>query len=248
MNPSILLVLLWLCIGAHPVFASPLENANRLFKSGDFAGAAAAYETILGNDGPRASVYFNLGNSYQSLKKYGPAILAYERARLLTPRDPDLLANLALARKAVAVVEDTAIHPWLDPVIRYLSPNEWSWIVAGSAMFLGGLGLACGVVKLPRKFSIGAAVLATLVLVLGAGALYLLRGESSHGVVLSENAAVRLSPFEKAESLGTAGQGRVVRMGAKRENFQYVEVPGSSLQGWLDAKDIGAISQDIQRE
>jgi len=246
MNPSILLVLLWLCLGAHSAFATPLEEANQLFKSADFAGAAAAYETILDQDGPRASVYFNLGNSYQSLEKYGPAILAYERALFLSPRDPDLLANLALARKAVAVVEDTAIHPCLDAVVRYLSRNEWSWIVAGAAMFLGGLGLACGIVKLPRKFAISAAALAALVLMFSAGVLYLRKGESSHGVVLSKNAAVRLSPFEKAESLGTAGQGRVVRMGAKRGNFQYVEVPGSSLQGWLDAKDIAAISQEIQ--
>ncbi len=230
------------------VFATPFEEANQRFKSGDFVGAAAAYEKLLADEGPRASVYFNLGNCYQSLKKYGPAILAYERARLLTPRDPDLLANLALARKAVAVVEDTAIHPWLDAVIRYLSRNEWSWVLVGAAMVLGVLGLACGVLKFPRRFSISVATVSTFVLVICAGVLDLLQGESRLGVVLSENATVRLSPFEKAEPLGTAGQGRVVRMGPESGSFQHVEVPGSSLQGWMDAKDVGAISQEIQRK
>ena len=43
----------------------------------DLAGAAAAYEKVIAADGPRASVYYNLGNSYQQLKQYGPAILAW---------------------------------------------------------------------------------------------------------------------------------------------------------------------------
>lgn len=230
-----------------PIFAKPLEEANQLFRSGDFAGAAAAYETILKNDGPRASVYYNLGNSYQSLKKYGPAILAYERARILAPRDPDLLVNLELARKAVAVVEETTIHPWLDGVIRYLSRNEWSWILAGAALFLGGLGLVCGWVKVPLRFSISAASFAVTVALASAGVLFQRQPESSHGVVLSENAAVRLSPFEKAESLGSAGQGRVIRMGAKTGSFQYVEIPGSSLRGWMSAEEIGTISQESSK-
>jgi tetratricopeptide (TPR) repeat protein len=243
MNKAILLSLLCLCFGSLSALATPFDEANQRFKSGDFAGAVAAYETILKQDGPRASVYFNLGNSYQSLKKFGPAILAYERARLLTPRDPDLLANLALARKAVAITEDTRIHPWLDAVIRYLSRNEWSWTLAGAAFFLGGLGLVCGIARVPSKFSISSAAFATLILMTCAGVLYLRRGESSQGIVLSESAAVRLSPFEKAESVGTAGQGRVVRMGEKNGDFQYIEVPGSSLLGWLNTKEIGAISQ-----
>ena len=119
-------------IGYSPTSSS---EANQQFKSGDFAGAAAAYEKIIAAEGPRASVYYNLGNSYQQLKQYGPAILAYERARLLTPRDPDLLANLALARKAATAFEETGLHPWLDAVVNHLSRNEWSWLVAGARCF-----------------------------------------------------------------------------------------------------------------
>ena len=61
------------------------------------------------------------------------------------------------------------------------------------------------------------------------------------GVVLSQNASVRLSPFEKAESLGTPGTGKMVRLGAKSGDFQYVEVPGTHLRGWLSNEDVAAI-------
>ena len=75
MNRNFLIGLLCIFLGGNAVFAAAFDDANQQFKSGDFAGAATAYEKILAADGPRAAVYYNLGNSYQSLKQYGPASL-----------------------------------------------------------------------------------------------------------------------------------------------------------------------------
>jgi hypothetical protein len=241
MNKNLFLCLFCFLLGSMSGFATTFEDANHQFKSGDFAGAAAAYEKLLESEGTSASVYYNLGNSYQQLKQYGPAILAYERARLLTPRDPDLLANLALARKAATAFEETGLHPWLDAVVNRLSRNEWSWLVVGSALFLGVLAVVGGVVKLPRRGVLVSASVAALLIAAAGTALYLRRGEATRGIVLSEGATVRLSPFEKAESLGTPGPGRIVRLGAKNGDFQYIEVPGASLKGWLASKDVAAI-------
>ena len=240
-----LLGLVWLLLGSSSVFATPFDHSNQQFKAGDFAGAAAGYEKVLATEGPRAAVYYNLGNSYQSLKQYGPAILAYERARLLTPRDPDLLANLALARKAATAFEEAGPHPRLDAALNFLSRNEWSWLVAGAALFLGGLAIVCGAVKLPRRgrtFAMISASLAGLAIAAGATALRLRRAETSRGIVLSDHATVRLSPFENAEALGTPGPGRIVRLGAKSGAFHYAEVPATNLHGWLAAKDVAAIA------
>ena len=244
MNRKFLIGLLCFFVGANAVFATAFDDANQQFKSGDFAGAAAAYEKILAAEGPRAAVFYNLGNSYQNLKQYGPAILAYERARLLTPRDPDLLANLALARKAATAFEETGRNPRLEAALNFLSRNEWSWLVAGAALLLGGLAVVCGAVKMPargRLLVLVSSGVAGLAMFAGATALYLRRSEESRGIVLAENATVRLSPFEKAESLGTAGHGRAVRMGAETGGFRYVEISGTQLKGWLAGKDVAAI-------
>lgn len=243
MNQNLFVCLLCFVMGSVSGFAAAFDDANQHFKSGDFAGAAAAYEKIIAAEGPRASVYYNLGNSYQQLKQYGPAILAYERARLLTPRDPDLLANLALARKAATAFEETGLHPWWDAVVNRLSRNEWSWLVAGSALFLGLLAVAGGVVRLPRRGVLISASVAGFLIAAASMALYLRRGEAVRGIVLSEGATVRLSPFEKAESLGTPGPGRTVRLGAKNGDFQYIEVPGANLNGWLASKDVAAVAR-----
>ena len=241
MNQKFFLGLLCSLISILPIFANGLDQANQQFKAGDFAGAAAAYEKILTTEGPSAAVFYNLGNSHQQLKQYGPAILAYERARLLTPRDPDLLANLALARKAGTAFDETVYHPWVDAVLNRLSRNEWSWLVAGAALFLGILALACGVVRLSRRGLLAVAGTALLIIAASSTALFLRRGEAVRGIVLSESATVRLSPFEKAEALGTPGPGRMVRLGAKSGDFQYIEVPGANLRGWLVSKDVAPI-------
>lgn len=233
----------WLLVSgcAH---ASAFSDANQQFESGEFAAAAASYEKILAADGPDAAVLYNLGNSYQSLKQYGPAILSYERARLLAPRDPDLLANLALARKAAAAFEESPTHPRLDAALDYLSRNEWSWLVAGCAMFLGVLSVTAGAVKFPRRgrnLATLSAAVALVAIAAASTALYLRRGESARGIVLSDNATVRLSPFEKADSLGTAGVGRVVHLGARSGGFRYVEVPETHLRGWLAKDEVAAV-------
>jgi len=222
--------------------------ANRQFQAGDFAGAAASYEQILAADGPRAAVLYDLGNSYQRLGKYGPAILAYERARLLTPRDPDLLANLALAHKAAAAFDEPGPNPRLEVVLTYLSRNEWSWLVAGSALALGSLALLAGVARLPRPGLRQAAVvvagLATLALLAGGTALYLRRAEANLGIVLTDAATVRLSPFAQAEALGTPGPGRLVHLGTRQGHFYYIEIPGANLRGWLARKDVAAVTPE----
>ena len=252
MNPNFILGLLYLLLGSSFVLVADFDQANQQFKAGDYARAAAAYENILTAEGPRAAVFYNLGNSYQQLKQYGPAILAYERARLLTPRDPDLLANLALARKAATAFEGTELHPRLEALLNYFSRNEWSWLVAGAALFLGSLALICGVVRLPtrgmRQLAGGGACLAGLAIVTGVTALYLRRAEASRGIILSENATVRLSPFEKAEALGTPGPGRIVHLGAKNGGFHYIEVPSANLHGWLASQDVAPITpEDLQK-
>ena len=242
--------LICLLLGNLPVCAAgsaAFEEANREFQGGRYATAAADYEKLLAAEGPRAAVYYNLGNCYQRLGQYGPAILAYERARLLTPRDPDLAANLALARKAAAAFEDGGGHLYLAAAANYLSRNEWSWLAAGGALLLGGLAAVCGIAGLPRRglrqAAITAVALAVMAMLAGSAALYHRRDERNHGIVLTDKAEVRLSPFDKAEVLGTPGVGRMVHLRDRSGRYCYIEVPGTELHGWIADGDAASIER-----
>jgi tetratricopeptide (TPR) repeat protein len=72
-------------------------TANRSYKEGRFQEAADGYLRLLGSGLKNGHVYYNLGNAYLRLNELGRAILYYERARLLIPRDADLNFNLRYA-------------------------------------------------------------------------------------------------------------------------------------------------------
>jgi tetratricopeptide (TPR) repeat protein len=255
MRRLFIICLACLCGAAASAWADgpeTFDRANAMFEAGDFAGAAAAYQEILVEHGPRAPVYYNLGNSHLRMGDYGPAILAYERARLLAPRDPDLKSNLALARKtAAAFEEESGLHPRVAAALHFLSRDEWSWLVVGGAMLLGGLVLLGGAARVRRgwmaRVMVLSAALATLVMLAGSAALYLRRDEAARGVIVAADAVLRLSPFETAEPLATPGPGRTVRLGEKSGDFRFIEIPGTNLQGWLADTHVAAVIPPDER-
>jgi tetratricopeptide (TPR) repeat protein len=76
-------------------------KANQAYKQGKFQDASTAYQQLIESGHSSGHLYYNLGNCYMRLGQLGAAILSYERARLLLPRDPDLDFNLRYARDQI---------------------------------------------------------------------------------------------------------------------------------------------------
>src|SRR2546426_6371118 len=125
------------------------KAANALYDAGKFAEAAAAYERV---EPKTASVYFNLGNAFFRQDKVGLAVLNYERARRLAPRDPDILANLKFAEQRLGVDElntpSTPYRRFLRSAVASRTTGEWSRYELVT-MWITILALA-GIVWLPR--------------------------------------------------------------------------------------------------
>ena len=142
--------LLLLC--AQLSFAAPADDfkaANQLYDEGKFTEAAAAYEKI---EPKTAHVYYNLGNVWFRDGKLGLAVLNYERARRLAPRDPDVLANLKFAEQRLSVDEvntpPRAVQRFLRSVITSHTSTEWS-VFELAALWFTVLAVG-GCVFLPR--------------------------------------------------------------------------------------------------
>ena len=107
-------------------------RANQAYKEGRYPEAVDGYEQLIESGLKNGHLYYNLGNGYFRLNQLGRAILNYERARLLIPRDPDLNFNLRNARDqmqdAVPESQDffTMTFFWLDS----LSLDEVFWFFA----------------------------------------------------------------------------------------------------------------------
>jgi len=102
--------------------------ANTLYGQGKYREAAEEYENILNKGWESGNIYYNLGNAYFKLGRMGEAILNYEKAKRLIPRDAELNANLKFAlskvnldhRKAGGVIERRALRFTTGELTAYL--------------------------------------------------------------------------------------------------------------------------------
>jgi tetratricopeptide (TPR) repeat protein len=119
-----------------------LEVANRLYENGRYAEAAQTYEQLVAGGVQDSTVFYNLGNAYYQQGNFGHAILNYERAQRLAPRDADVQTNLALAREKIVdqYGEDDALLNQLAVWARsWLTLNEMAVAALVLWLFLGGL-------------------------------------------------------------------------------------------------------------
>ena len=106
------------------------DAANRLYEEGKFAEAVSAYEKLGQSGQVSAALYFNLGNAYFKSGQIGRAIAAYRQAEQLTPRDPDLRANLQFARNQTP--SPTLLPGRWQRWLGRLTLNEWTLLAAGA--------------------------------------------------------------------------------------------------------------------
>jgi cytochrome c-type biogenesis protein CcmH/NrfG len=89
-----------------------IAAANALYDDGNYAAAARVYEQLVAQNVQDSRLFYNLGNIYLRQGDLGHAILNYQRAIRLAPRDADIKANLELARsQAVDIFPDEANGP-----------------------------------------------------------------------------------------------------------------------------------------
>ncbi len=131
-------MMLVLVAAALAVGEAEFAAGNRALAAGHLAGAEAGYRHALEAGAIDADVYYNLGNVLFRQKELPLALLAWRRALVLAPRDPDASANLDFARRQVRDASGApdpcpAWAPWQAA----LTPGEGQ--LAGGALL--GLGL-----------------------------------------------------------------------------------------------------------
>ena len=94
-----------------------MQIANDLYEGGQYLQAAQAYQQLVDLGVVDSALFYNLGNAHFKQGDYGQAIVNHRRAQQLAPRDPDVAANLALARaQAVDQFEEAGEAGFLEQV------------------------------------------------------------------------------------------------------------------------------------
>lgn len=221
------------CVVSGEPAAPSFESANKLYEEGKFADAAAAYEKLALSGQTSAALFFNLGNAFFKSGQLGRAIAAYRQAEQITPRDPDVRANLQFARKQPAgpSVQPTRWQQWLG----HLSLNEWTMLTAGAVWILFLLLAACQ--RWPnaraslRNFVIIMA-LATVCLVACLSAAFYQMRATRMAIVISRDAVVRLGPLAESQEAFTAHDGAELRVVDQKDEWVAVSA-GPGRFGWV---------------
>ena len=216
--------------------SSDLDAANRSFARGQYSDAARQYQKIIDAKGYSAPLLFDLGNAYLRDGKPAQATLAYERARLLAPRDSAIAANLAEARKATGVVETRGVTGHVSHV---LTTNEWTWLASAAFWMLAASVGASRLSSRRRAWLVRAAVAASLLTFVSIGSLVVSRGDQRAAVVLRA-APMLLSPFDGAQSSFSIRAGSDVLLGPSHGAYVLAHLP-NGRSGWIEQSTVATL-------
>ena len=222
------------------------DQANAAYAEGRYDEAATLYQAMI-DEAPNATLYYNLGNAQYKQGELAQAILAYERALRLDPKNKDAKYNLAFAQSRITdkiVEQDFFLSTWARVVRNALRERTW-WVLSISLFILALAGLLLFLLGrelwLRRTaFHIAwIALLFSLISGLNAGSLHqrdTLRNEAiiTQGVVNAKS-----SPDRSGTDLFTLHEGTKVTI---RETIgEWVNIRVGNNEGWLRSSNLERI-------
>jgi len=217
-------------------------QGNSFYKEERYSEAIKAYEQLVAMGVKSGHLYYNLGNAYFKLGNKGKAILNYERALQLLPRDADVKSNLDYALSLVEGNPGPRKDNWflskLFVLEWLLNINELTVVVF---LFYVGL-MAVLTVSIPlkslrRTLYYAAAVLTLLLLfsLLSFG-LEIYKTEFQHrAVIISEAVDVRFEPSDDATAYFTLHEGAVIQVTKFQKDWSKIKRRDGKA-GWLKNK------------
>jgi len=243
----LLIIALWLapavCEGVET--AKVFQEANTSYRTGDYAKASELYESLIEQEPRVAAFYYDLANTYVRLGKLSHAILNYEKALRLDPRNGDIRENLRYTRGLLEYrVEDT--RNWYlkatEVVLKYMTEREvFVVVLAVLFVFLAGGILYFlserGVFWNPwQQFVFIVLLLAVLV----AFGKQVQSNVIRDAIVMQKECEARYGPSEHDQVSFRMGEGIKVFVIDRREDWSRVILTNGE-SGWVKDSDIAEV-------
>jgi tetratricopeptide (TPR) repeat protein len=212
------------------------DQSNRFYEEGKYNEAIAGYESLLKSGKVSAAILFNLGNAYFKNGQLGRAIYNYRRAGALSPRDPDIQANLHFARDRINGSASVLPAPW-QHLIHYFTLNELSVVAATCFWVL--LSLLAALRWRPvwhnslRPYLWGTA----LILVAAVSLLSTASAQETVAIAIQSQVPIHLGPISESQAAFTVPDGTELRVENRRDNWLQV-ADRSNRSGWVEAGQV----------
>jgi len=226
-------------------------QANTYYADEKYDKALEVYKKLKNeNQIESADLCFNIGNCYFKLNQLGKAILYYERARMVRPRNRMVNHNLLFARRLVQVtIEDK--RPWhiqkLDHWLGYISNEETILLL----LFFAGLMFVfviCALifphVTLLKRLRLYVGIFLIITAVLMSVNNFIFTNKNK-AVVIDDDVKALYGPIRTEKIAFRLVQGHVVRLVEKRGDWYKIELTNAS-SGWVQSSHVEAISSRLR--
>ncbi len=243
---SLIIILTSMLAGNNLYYAqTPAElynEANRKYRNEEYLAAESLYHQVLENGVYHPHVFYNLGNAYFKAGSLAKAILNYERAHFLTPRDKEINKNLNYAHlmtkdKIKSIYDSGVFLRTYKKVLSFLALREYYYlfIILTSLLTLLIIIYILFREKYFAKAILNITVIIFLISIISV-TLYVLKTqniwETNAAIVMSAKADVMSAPYEDGEILFSIHAGTKVGIVETRGEWHKVNLL-DGREGWM---------------
>ncbi len=217
-------------------------KANAIYSRAEYSKAISEYNKIIDKGWVSGAVFYNLGNCYFKEGKLGKAILNYDKARRIIPRDSDLESNYKYARSLIKGGSGKSVSSWLMSFVNWMfgsfTINELSVIL--SCIYLAViliiiLSLYYGLIRRYKTTVITVLIVVFIIAFIETRSKISIVGRE--GVVIVKKADVKFEPFVRATTYLTLYEGTEVKVLSCEGKWSKVK-RWDGKTGWVEKNAI----------
>jgi tetratricopeptide (TPR) repeat protein len=232
------LVFLSAAAAVHAAEPADFRDGVAQYEAGRYRDAAAVFEKLSQSGRRTAAVYYNLGNAYFRAGERAKALVAYERALKIEPRDADTRWNIETLKTAltdrIESESDSVLRMWLQRLLDRFTEDEAAKLFSAmmAALFVTSL--------LPLLFPKARGFIDSLrgllaVLFVMVAALFILKWndvKNPRVVVLEKEIFARFGPNLKETKAFLLHEGAEASMIDETNGWVYIVLPNKN-SGWI---------------
>lgn len=243
-----------LMTAGQPADVAAMAAGNRLVSAGNYTEAIRVYEQLVAQDVSDSALFYNLANAYYYQGDLGRAILNYERAAQLAPRDADIKANLALARQQAGdpflASPSGPLGVLTSMTQRWLNINETAvlalafWFVAGAALVALRFARS-GRARSGLRYAALVGFFLLLLAGLSLGARVYVDRTQPEGIVTAPIIALSSEPGEQYATGYSLSGGTAVNILETRGSWARLASPDESVKGWIPLDSVETVAGSL---
>lgn len=231
----------------HP--DSLFQEAQRAYDAEKYSQAISTYQKLLNQNIESASLHYNLGNAYFRQNELGEAILHYEKAKKLNPRDADIDYNLKVAQARIQdriePPESSFLMKIFNGIKYWLALRELAWttgflFLSGSVIFGSWWLLNQSRLKSILAYALVVWIIGLLLVTPLLISRTMEAAREQYGIVLTAEVSARSGPQNLSTEVFVLHEGTRVEVENTQNQWYKIRLLDGK-EGWIQANAVGII-------